>query len=130
MCLFFSWPIVLVNLAKLQVCVPGCWFGSRKGFCCCWFTSKTLCNVSAVKLQGNSQKGFGEMSSQLFVTLFTLSIYQSAHKQLKRNLPNPFREFSCIGMDILVLLPFTFTFSLATGLFFKVYRTILHHLLK
>ena len=31
-------------------------------------------------------------SDQLFVTLYTLSIYPSAHKQLRRHHPNPFLE--------------------------------------
>ena len=44
-----------------------------------------------------------EMSSQLFVSLYTLSIYPSAHKQLRRHLPNPFREFPCITIQILCL---------------------------
>ena len=34
-----------------------------------------------------------EMSSRLFVTLYTLSINPSTHKQLRRHLPNPIREF-------------------------------------
>ena len=33
------------------------------------------------------------MSSQLLVTIYTLSTYPSAHKQLRRHLPNPFCEF-------------------------------------
>ena len=37
-----------------------------------------------------------EMSSQLFVTLYTPSIHPSAHKQLRRHLPNPFCEFPFI----------------------------------
>ena len=37
-------------------------------------------------------KGSGD---QLFVTLYSLSIYPSAHKQTRRHLPNSFREFSC-----------------------------------
>ena len=36
------------------------------------------------------------MSSQLIGTLYTLSIYLSAPKQLRRHLPNPFRELPCI----------------------------------
>ena len=36
------------------------------------------------------------MSSQLFVTLYTLYIYPSAHKQLIQHLPIPFREFPCM----------------------------------
>ena len=34
--------------------------------------------------------GVREMSSQLFVILYTQYIYQSTHKQLRRHLPNPF----------------------------------------
>ena len=37
-----------------------------------------------------------KMSSQLFVTLYTLSIYPSTQRQLRRHLPNPSREFPCI----------------------------------
>ena len=36
------------------------------------------------------------MSSQLFVTIYTLYINLSAHKQFRRHLPNHFREFPCI----------------------------------
>ena len=36
------------------------------------------------------------MSSQLFVTLYTLSIYSSAHKLLRIHRPNLLREFPCI----------------------------------
>ena len=55
------------------------------------------------------------MTSQLFVTLYTLSIHPSAHKLLRRHLPNPFREFPCIKysesftykkiVSVLTLLP-------------------------
>ena len=41
-------------------------------------------------------KSIWEMSSQLFVTLYTLSIYPSSQKQLSRHLPNPSPEFPCI----------------------------------
>ena len=47
-------------------------------------------------IPGNSRKGYREMSSRLFVTLYTLSIYLSAHKQLRQYLPNPLHEFPCI----------------------------------
>ena len=50
-------------------------------------------------LRGNSQKRVREMSSQMFVTLYTLSIYPSAHKQLRRHLPNLFREFPCSSIS-------------------------------
>ena len=43
---------------------------------------------------GDFTKKVREMSSQLFVTLYTLSIYTSAQKQLSRHLPNLFRELS------------------------------------
>lgn len=36
-----------------------------------------------------------EMSSQLFVILYTLYIYPYAHLQLTRHIPNPFCEFPC-----------------------------------
>ena len=42
-----------------------------------------------VKDTWDFKKRVREMSSQLFVTL---SIYPSAHEQLRRHLPNPFRE--------------------------------------
>ena len=45
---------------------------------------------TTTQVQGNSQKKVREMSSQLFVTLFTLYIYPPEHKQLRRHLPNPF----------------------------------------
>ena len=40
---------------------------------------------------GEFMKRVREISSQLFATLYTLDIYPSAHKQLRRHLPNPFR---------------------------------------
>ena len=47
-------------------------------------------NLSTVELM----KRVREMSSQLFVTLYTLDLlYPSAHKQLRRHLLNPFRVF-------------------------------------
>ena len=42
---------------------------------------------------GEFTKRVLETSYQLFVTLCTLFIYPSAYKQLRRHLPNPFREF-------------------------------------
>ena len=45
---------------------------------------------------GEFTKMVREMSSQLFVIPNKLSIYPSAHKQLRRHLPNPLREFPCI----------------------------------
>ena len=42
------------------------------------------------------KKRVREMSSQLFVTLHTLSTYLSAHKQLRRHLLNLFREFGVV----------------------------------
>ena len=41
-------------------------------------------------------KGVREMSFQLFVRLYTLSIYSSTHILMRQHLPNPFREFPCI----------------------------------
>ena len=38
--------------------------------------------IARAILQWNSQKGFREMSSQLFITLYTLSSYPFTHKQL------------------------------------------------
>ena len=35
------------------------------------------------------------MLSQLYVTLYALSTYPSAHKELRRHLQNPFRKFPC-----------------------------------
>ena len=46
-------------------------------------------------LAGEFTKRVREKSSQLFVALYTLSIYPSAHNQLRRHLPKPFREFPC-----------------------------------
>ena len=46
---------------------------------------------------GENTKRVREMSSNLFVLLYTPSIYPSAHKQLRRHIPNPFREFPCIA---------------------------------
>ena len=45
-------------------------------------------------IQGNSRKGFGRCRLSC-VTLYTISIYHSAHKHLRRHLLNPFREFPC-----------------------------------
>ena len=47
---------------------------------------------------GEFTKRVREKLSQLFVSLYTLSIYYSAHPahpQLSRHLPNPFCEFPC-----------------------------------
>ena len=43
--------------------------------------------------RGIHEKGSGDVVTAVF-TLYTLSIYLSAHKQLRRHLPSPFREFS------------------------------------
>ena len=44
------------------------------------------------------EKSSGVVSAVCF-TIYTLSIYPSAYKQLRRHLPNPFRVFSCITKD-------------------------------
>ena len=44
---------------------------------------------------GEFKKRVRDMSSYLFVTLYTLFIYPSAHKQLRRHLSNPFRKVPC-----------------------------------
>jgi hypothetical protein len=54
-----------------------------------------LHNYCVCAYRGINGKG-REMSSYLCVTLYTLSIYPSAHKPLRRHIPNPFREFPCI----------------------------------
>ena len=41
-------------------------------------------------LTGEFRQRVREMLSDLFVTLYTLSIYPSAHKQLRRHLPKTF----------------------------------------
>ena len=46
--------------------------------------------------RGEFMKRIWEMSPQLYVTLYTLSIYTSAHKQLRQHLLNPFYEIPCI----------------------------------
>ena len=51
---------------------------------------------SYVPYTGEFTKRVREMSSQLFFTLYTLSEYSSAHKQLRRFIPNTFHE-SLIG---------------------------------
>ena len=48
---------------------------------------------------GEFMKRVREMSSQLFVTIYALFIYPSAHKQLRQHHPNPFREFSCMPFN-------------------------------
>ena len=53
----------------------------------------SLFQNNVITYAGEFTKRVREMSSQLFVTLYTLSIYPFAHKQLRRHLPNPFREF-------------------------------------
>ena len=45
-------------------------------------------------------KRVGVISSKLFVTLYTLSIYASAHKQLRRHLQNSFREFPFLCSEV------------------------------
>ena len=58
-------------------------------------TSLEKCSQDLYSLStGEFTKRVQEMLSQLFVTLFTLSIYPSEHKQLRQ--PNPFHEFPCI----------------------------------
>ena len=52
---------------------------------------------------GEFTKRFWEVLSQLFVTLLTISIYPSANKQLRRHLPNSFRELPCISAIRLIL---------------------------
>ena len=44
------------------------------------------------------------MSSELFVTLYTLSFYPSAHKQRRRLHPIPFRELPCRYVVLLHLV--------------------------
>ena len=53
---------------------------------------------SLFKNTGEFTKRVRETSFQLFVPLYTLPNYPFAHKQLRRHLPNPFREFPCIIM--------------------------------
>ena len=48
---------------------------------------------------GEFVKRVWEVSSLLCVTLYTLSIYPSANKQLRRHLPNPFCKFPCIWVN-------------------------------
>ena len=48
-----------------------------------------------------------EMSSPLFVTIYTLSINPFANKQLRWHLLNPFRGFPCITHKFLVFLKYT-----------------------
>ena len=52
---------------------------------------------------GEFMKRVRDMSSHLFVTLYTLSTYPSAHKELRRHLQNPFRKFPCSILDKLKL---------------------------
>ena len=58
-------------------------------------SSIQCCFVFSLIHTGEFTKRVWEMQSQLFVTLYTLSIYPSAQKQLRRHLPNHFREFPC-----------------------------------
>ena len=49
---------------------------------------------------GKFTKGFGRCRlSCLLHYIYTVSIYPSAHKLLRRHLPNPFREFPCIKKE-------------------------------
>ena len=64
---------------------------------------------------GELTKRVLELSSQLLVTLYTLSIYPSAHKQLRRHPSNPFCEFPCIRsffLPILIIHNFFFQVTL------------------
>ena len=60
-----------------------------------------LTMLCCVLCTGEFRKRVRETSSQLFFTLYTLSIYPSA--QLRWHLPNPFREFPYITFDITIL---------------------------
>ena len=62
-----------------------------------------------------------EMSSQLFVTLYTISIYPS--KQLRRHLLNNFREFPCIFLSISIIYMFMYVhiFQFARTLSINMY---------
>ena len=61
-----------------------------------YFFYVLLFYIYSIWYTGELTKRVREMSSQLFITPYTLSIYLSAHKQLIRQLPNPLREFLCI----------------------------------
>ena len=52
--------------------------------------------VDGYPYTGELAKRVREMSSQLCITLYTLSIYHSVQKQLSRHLLNPFREFPLV----------------------------------
>ena len=52
---------------------------------------------------GKFTKRVREMSYKLFITIYTLSVYSSAHKQMRRHLLNPFREFPCINGEEQIL---------------------------
>ena len=63
-----------------------------------------------------------EMSSQLFVTLYTLSIYPSAHKQLRWRLPTTFQEFPCkLSICKVVSLRISLKLFVASKLFISTY---------
>ena len=49
---------------------------------------------------GEFTKSVREMLSQLFVMLYMLSIFPSAHKQLRQHLPNTFCEFPCMWVSV------------------------------
>ena len=72
--------------------------------------------VIYIKCTGEFTKRVREMSSQLLVTLYSLSIYPSAHKQLRRHLPNPFCEFHWStheGSHFKSTMPSTFVYRTA-----------------
>ena len=48
-----------------------------------------------VKYRGIHEKGSDDVVSSVCYTIYTLSIYPSAHNQMIRHHPNPFREFPC-----------------------------------
>ena len=49
----------------------------------------------------STYRGIHEKGSNDVVTLYTLSIYPSEHKQPRRHHPNPFREFPCSSTPML-----------------------------
>ena len=59
------------------------------------FTQWKTPQGEATYCTGEFTKRVRETSSQLFDTLYTLSINPYTHKQLRRHLPNPFRKFPC-----------------------------------
>ena len=110
--------LTIYLLLFLSIYLSRCWTDSKISRAFCWgdrpWPIAPLWRGFILPLRGSHHtkefsKRVREVLSQLFVTLYTISIYLSVHKQLKRRLTIPFREFPCIY------------------LFYKLYKFVSHN---